>query len=66
MRDVSSAITSDDAIEEYHAAEKWWYMCGITVNADPDNLERMVVIKAFIAVRMLGPAAVKPSVKKHK
>lgn len=29
-------------------------MCGITANADRDNLERMVVIKAFIAVRVLG------------
>ncbi len=29
-------------------------MCGIAANADRDNLERMVVIKAFIAVRVLG------------
>ncbi len=42
-------------IEEYHKAwKKWWYMCGIAAYADQDNLERIVVIKAFIAVRVLG------------
>ncbi len=66
MRDVSSAITSELADRGIpQGVEKWWYMCGIMRMQTRDNLERMVVIKAFIAYGCWACGR-KVSVKKHK